>query len=188
MRNAIIAAFLLVLGSMVLGATVLREPLANAASPFTNVIIGNDTSNAVPVRQQGTVNVLEQNTDAKGNIKVHDSGSETELVATAEVSPGHSLDDVDVSQYREIRLASAGIFCTVGESPTFIVDATETIGGLLYPYRLLTLPLCNSSGGSTFASDLAEHPIEVPGRTLSIKVIGTPGNSSVTLGIFGRTN
>src|SRR5690349_8244493 len=49
MRKAIIAATLLVLGSAVLGATVLREPFAAAATPFENVIIGNDNSHPVPV-------------------------------------------------------------------------------------------------------------------------------------------
>ena len=43
--------------SAVLGATVLREPIASAASPFQNVIIGNTPSQPVPVREQGTVNV-----------------------------------------------------------------------------------------------------------------------------------
>ena len=55
-QKAIIATFLL-LGSMVLGATVLREPLATAATPFMNVIIANDAQDPVPVQVQGTVAV-----------------------------------------------------------------------------------------------------------------------------------
>lgn len=50
MRKAIIPAFLLVLGSVILGATVLREPIAQAATPFTNVIVGNTSSQPVPVQ------------------------------------------------------------------------------------------------------------------------------------------
>jgi hypothetical protein len=67
MRKAVIPAFLLVLGSVVVGATVLREPIANAASPFTNVIIGNTSTNPVPVS--------EQNIDASGNVRVHEQGT-----------------------------------------------------------------------------------------------------------------
>lgn len=52
MRKAIIPAFLLLLGSMVLGATVMREPLAKAASPLTSVFITNDSNHPVPVKTQ----------------------------------------------------------------------------------------------------------------------------------------
>ena len=57
MRRALIPAFLLLLGSAVLGATVLREPIARAATPFTNVIVGNDSSHPVPVHEQATADV-----------------------------------------------------------------------------------------------------------------------------------
>ena len=67
MKKAIIPAFLLVLGSTVLGATVLREPLAWAAPPMPSVFVANDESNPVPDR--------EQNLDADGNIKVHEQGT-----------------------------------------------------------------------------------------------------------------
>ena len=50
MRRAIIPAFLLVLGSLVLGATVLREPLARAATPIASVFVTNDSAHAIPVR------------------------------------------------------------------------------------------------------------------------------------------
>jgi len=53
-------AALVVLLSAVLGATVLREPIAWAAStPFQNVIVTNTTSQPVPVKQQGTADVRE---------------------------------------------------------------------------------------------------------------------------------
>jgi hypothetical protein len=67
MKKALVSAFLLVLGSVVLGATVLQEPLAWAAAPIASVFITNDESRPVPVR--------EQNRDADGNIKVHEQGT-----------------------------------------------------------------------------------------------------------------
>lgn len=67
MKKAIIPAFLLVLGSTVLGATVLQEPLARAAVPVASVFVTNDAAQPVPVR--------EQNVDADGNVKVHEQGT-----------------------------------------------------------------------------------------------------------------
>src|SRR5436853_4365543 len=67
MYKAFSAAAALIVGSVVLGATVLREPIASAASPFTNVIIGNTSTNPVPVS--------EQNVDASGNVRVHEQGT-----------------------------------------------------------------------------------------------------------------
>jgi hypothetical protein len=54
MRRAIIPALLLVLVSVVLGATVFREQVAHAAA---------------------TLMVREANTDAQGNIRVHEQGT-----------------------------------------------------------------------------------------------------------------
>jgi hypothetical protein len=60
MRKAIIPAFLLLLGSAVLGATVLREPIARAATPIASVFVTNDSAHAVPVRSAGrTITVFE---------------------------------------------------------------------------------------------------------------------------------
>ena len=56
MRTAIFVALTLVLGSAVLGATVLREPIAWAATtPFQNVIVTNTPNQPVPVA--GTVKI-----------------------------------------------------------------------------------------------------------------------------------
>jgi hypothetical protein len=67
MKKALIPAFLLLLGSAVLGATVLREPLARAATPIASVFVTNDVSSPVPVH--------ELNRDGDGNIKVHEQGT-----------------------------------------------------------------------------------------------------------------
>ena len=55
MRKAVFVAFLLMLGSAVLGATVLHEPFAWAATPFQNVIVANTDDMPVPVKQQGSI-------------------------------------------------------------------------------------------------------------------------------------
>lgn len=50
MRKAVFVAFLLMLGSVLLGATVLREPIAWAAAPIQSVIVANDASAPVPTK------------------------------------------------------------------------------------------------------------------------------------------
>ena len=57
MRHKVLLALLLIVLSALLGATVLRDQIAVAASPFTNVIVGNTADNPVPVKQQGTADV-----------------------------------------------------------------------------------------------------------------------------------
>jgi hypothetical protein len=86
-----------------LGATVLRNPLAEAASPFTNVIVGNTSASPVPVteqnvdtngnlkvHEQGTAAVSIQNTDGNGNVKVHEQGTaNTAVTAYPQASAVH---------------------------------------------------------------------------------------------------
>lgn len=67
MRRGALTGLLLVVCGAALGATVLHEPIATAASPFQNVIIGNSSDNPVPV--------AEQNRDASGNIRTHEQGT-----------------------------------------------------------------------------------------------------------------
>jgi hypothetical protein len=68
MRKALVPAFLLVLGGVILGATVFREQLVHAATtPFQQVIVTNTNTNPVPVAVQ--------NADASGTLKVHEQGT-----------------------------------------------------------------------------------------------------------------
>lgn len=66
-KKALLPTFLLVLAAIILGATLFPEQIVHAATPFTNVVVGNTTSNPVPV----TV----QNTDTNGAVKVHEQGT-----------------------------------------------------------------------------------------------------------------
>jgi hypothetical protein len=50
-------ALLVLLLSAVLGATVLREPIAYAATPFQSVLVANTADNPVPVKLQGSADV-----------------------------------------------------------------------------------------------------------------------------------
>jgi hypothetical protein len=67
MKKALVPALLLVLGSVVLGATVFPTPLATAAGGIPSMFVANDNQHPLPVE--------ERNVDAAGNIKVHEQGT-----------------------------------------------------------------------------------------------------------------
>ena len=95
--------------SAVLGATVLREPIAYAASPFTSVIITNTAAEPVPVVEQ----------------------AKTELVTQATLNNSTRTIDVDVARYWQVRFASGGTACNGGASLViFLVEDGELVGVL----------------------------------------------------------
>jgi hypothetical protein len=62
MRKTIGAAVVLVLGGMLLGGTVLRDQVAQAAQAVMQVNVVNPATSPVPVRQQGAADVNVTNT------------------------------------------------------------------------------------------------------------------------------
>jgi hypothetical protein len=66
---------LLVVVGVVLGATVFREQIVHAATPFQNVVITNTATNPIPVQQAGTSAV-------SGTVKLDPSGNTVGLDAT----------------------------------------------------------------------------------------------------------
>jgi hypothetical protein len=94
MRKWTFVALLLV-GATILGSTVLREPIANAAQSVDANIIGPlDGNGNVKVHEQGTANVSSQSVDKT-----------TVLAAAHNIGFGQSLDiPVDVAAYREVHV------------------------------------------------------------------------------------
>lgn len=188
MRKAIFVAFLLMLGSAVLGATVLREPFAWAATPFESVIVANTANNPVPVTQTGTVpvaqmgtaNVNVTNLDANGNLKVHEQGTasvqavdQTERVFTRAYS-ADAEDTIDVGAYREIRIYANVLNCVApGFQPATVVLKVLTGGGS--PVVLDTFTVACVDQSRTY---------EIPGQSIRLEWKGTGG--AVT--VFGRAN
>jgi hypothetical protein len=86
-KNAILLGVAVIVVSLILGATVLREPIATAASPIASVFVTNTTANPVPVQQQGTAPVAVQGTaQVTGTLSAH---------PLAPVSPWHAMVTVD---------------------------------------------------------------------------------------------
>jgi hypothetical protein len=76
-KSLILGIALLVTSVVVLGGTVFRQQVADAASVL-NVFVTNNSSHPVPVR--------EQNLDAQGNIKVHEQGTANVNVTNSSLS------------------------------------------------------------------------------------------------------
>jgi hypothetical protein len=96
MRKAIIPALLLVLVSVVLGATVFREQVAHAASNL-NVFVTNDAAHPVPVREQGTVGI----TSADQNVVLYDH--------TNTPTDGNFTPLIDTANAKEIRIFASAL-------------------------------------------------------------------------------
>lgn len=168
MRKALIPAFLLVLGSLVLGATVFRDPLANAAAFAQSVFISNGTSDPVPV--------AEQNRDAAGNIRVHEQG-------TANVNVTNSTLPVHEQGTADVHVTNGSL--SVAE-PTPVTDG----GGYIQCQGGRTCPLngpvtatalsiyMTSDGGLTVLHDGSTVPAEFLGPNAS-----PPGPDTIVLAL-----
>jgi len=75
MKKALIGALTVAFAGVVLGATVFRAPLAQAAAPIQSIFVANDAAHSMPIR--------EQNLDASGNLKVHEQGTSSVRDVTA---------------------------------------------------------------------------------------------------------
>lgn len=163
MRAVLIAAVLAVTAA-VLGATVMREPIAYAAERFPSFVVANTADNPVPVS----------------------SADQTDLVATAELSSGNPILNLDVRQYRELRFAASTYACS-GKDPglgsSLIVSAAENGKS----YRVRETELCYVGGGivPTFQDELMQT-LTIPGRTITIELTGRIG--TVDLAVLGRRN
>lgn len=149
----------LVVTAAVAGATVMHEPIAYAAEKY--VIVKNTAEEPVPVA----------------------TSEKTELVTKAIVSASQPVT-VDVSRYRALRFATQSQGCNINQDSFFYVDAVEDGGFFL----VKKIQLCQSDSGfvPAFAEELAASTLEVPGRTIRIRVTG--GGGSAELVVFGRTN
>jgi hypothetical protein len=145
-----------------LGSTVLRNPLAEAASPFTNVIIGNTSSIPVPVteqnvdtngnlkvHEQGTAAVSVQNTDGNGNVKVHEQGTaNTAVSAYPQASAVHqgggnliSANSFEIDDAFATINASTIVLSTIRDGCEVLFDLTGPGGQFKFE---LTVPAVNT--------------------------------------------
>jgi hypothetical protein len=161
MRKALVAALLLVLGSAVLGATVLREPLAWAAKPIETVIVGNNASQPVPVQVQGTANVKldpTQNTVQLGGQPIHVQAAAEQrfsVIAQAFSSTDMTANCVDLTTLPPgtLLIESIDIHAFFGEMTTFLsVPARSTQAEAFGIPARIPVPLASYPGDTDAAA------------------------------------
>jgi hypothetical protein len=95
MRKALIPAFLLVVTAIVLGSTVFREQVVNAATtPFQNVVVQNTSTNPIPVQQVGT-----STTSVSGTVGIDPSKNTVKLDSAANTV---NLDSTDATNLANV--------------------------------------------------------------------------------------
>jgi hypothetical protein len=166
MKKLSLAALLLV-AATVLGATVLREPVADAAATL-NVFVSNDSAHPVPVS--------ETNTDTGGNIKVHEQGTAAVRSADEEVSVtrtvfqdlttvcGGDVYTVPAGKKLVVEYLSAWVPDTVGD-PT----AAEGYFNVADTERLLPV-IFERQAFDEFAASETVHYAFPPGATIHFTV------------------
>jgi hypothetical protein len=171
MRKALIAALLLMSASVVLGATVFRENVAQAASSL-NVFVNNDTAHPVPVHEQGTAQVNVTNM----RLPV-DAGFQTQVLLNR-VFSGDERATIDVGAYKtfhvDFQLENGSCFSS-GAS-LLVVEATDFVSRL----RIGADEAC--TGG------FSGHTFELPASSLTFIVhIPNPGDTWRVV-VFARAN
>jgi hypothetical protein len=187
MRRPILLAGVLLLGSCVLGATAFRDQVASAggraekAPPTVPVVFtasGVMVGNTVKIDPANN-GVSIANTDINGNIKVHEQGTanvavqgQTELVVQHTFTGPAAISNIDVSKYKEIRVAfnPQGVTCAI---------ASLTITGPAGP--LDEMKPC----GTTPAD--RNKTYDVPGQSLELEFSGGLSDQAIVT-VYGRTN
>jgi hypothetical protein len=175
MRRAIIPAFLLVLGSVVLGGTVLRAPIASAAQSVGSTIVGPlDSNGNVAVHEQGTANVNVANAPT---VKLGDS---TQVAFEKDMSENEQAT-VNVGAYREIRVVA---HCSNNDpfgtdQHVFIQVSSANPDPLTWPF-LDIVPVRCSAGNSDLNTGTRTY--EIPGQ----RILLTSTANSMHVIVLGR--
>jgi hypothetical protein len=175
MRRAIIPAFLLVLGSVVLGATVLRAPIASAAQSLGATIVGPlDSNGNVAVHEQGTANVNVANAPT---VKLGDS---TQVAFEKDMSDNEQAT-VDVAAYGEIRLvahcSNGDIFGT--DEQLWIQVSSASPNPPSWPFLDIVPVRCSTGNSDT---NTTTRTYEIPGQRLLL----TSTANSMHVIVLGR--
>ena len=165
MRKALAPTFLLILGSMVLAATVFAEPVALALKPFETVLIGNDETSPVPVHEQGTVDVNVTSAvaiDPAGNtVQVSEQRFSVAAQAFSELGLGTNCVDLTTLPAGTLLIENADVHAFTGMEAYLSAPAESSAGGsygtsAYIGVQLATYPGSFDTNGHT-ATSLVVH-------------------------------
>jgi hypothetical protein len=139
MRKALIPAFLLVVAAIVLGSTVFREQVVNAATtPFQNVVVQNTSTNPIPVKQVGT-----STTTVTGTVGIDSTQNTVNLDST---DSGH-LESID-NTLGKLNFDSSGNLETTAQtaSPGAVTQQCTNSGESAWSitHNSQNFPLCSN--------------------------------------------
>lgn len=166
---------LVVAGAAALGGTVLRAPIAQAGSSVQSVLVSNSKASAVPVQ--------EVNTDAGGNLKVHEQGTalvraadETQLLLEHRFTTAGESQTIDVSGYRQIRISFSACGINARGEPVYLEVYDVAAAGRYFVDK-----------GTVSCSGPLGRTYEVPGRQLELTV-GDAAAADFSIAVYGRAN
>lgn len=153
-------ASVIVVASLVLGASVFREQIAWAAQTVEATIVG-------PV-------------DGNGNVRVREQAV-TEFLGSKQVTAGDDLT-LDVRAYKSIRITMRAATCGIGAG-NFVVSAAEGA----QTFTIDRVDFCTATSGLDVNALVRafRQPYETAGRTITLHV---GGDGFVEVAVFGRTN
>jgi hypothetical protein len=191
MRKALVPAFLLVLGAVILGATVFREQLVHAATtPFQNVVVTNTPTNPVNVQQQGTADVNVTNS----TVPVHEQGTAT-VTGTVGLDPAGNTVNLGTTDRGRLDTANAHLAAIDAATGQLSFDGSGNLKTA--PQGTQTVHIDNTSlpvsgpapmqtlyenDGFTVSNDNSPHTVDSVGQTVYadyIEVGGLTGDQQV---------
>jgi hypothetical protein len=146
------------------------------AAQISSVFVTNDAAHAVPVHAN--------NTDANGNLKVHEqgtatvkSGDQTQLVYSGTLQNESDTGPLDVSAFREIRVIST---CNAGSLHSAALDILTSTGQSDVRIDRITQD-CPSVVTRTY---------ELPGTSVRMRNVSDliGDTADLDLAVFGRGN
>jgi hypothetical protein len=182
MRYRISFTLVLIGVGALLGSTVLRDGIANAAQSVGATITGPlDSSGDVAVHEQGTANVSVTNTSLPVSGTVAVAATTRELLDTptggvgVQAGFGAGIGSVDVSPFSQVRVAAdqrGGANCN---NVVLHIDLEGTAGP---GYRLFDADLCQGDVNTVFV---------IPGTKLDLFVTDNGDfNDAVDVTVWGR--
>jgi hypothetical protein len=192
MRKALIPAFLLILGALVLSVTVFGEPIAGASIPFSNVIVGNTTTNPVPVDVQNA------SLPVTGTVTVGNLPTTQSVSGTVNIGNLPSTQQVAVNE-NTTQLASVvgavvpgGAFdFTIPGNDSFDATGSQTIRVTVQSTEPITMTLFE--GGVQLRLDRFQVPdfvsktYDVPGDEILYSFDNPNGSDAfVSVQVYGR--
>jgi hypothetical protein len=134
---------LLVVGATTLGATVLSEPIANAAQNLNTTIIGPlDSNGNVKVHEQGTAAVHEQGTAAvnvtNASVPVHEQGTADVNVTNSSLSVAPPAPITDGGNFQIVGGGQTTTLAGVATATALAIHLTSGVHELVLSLGPLT--------------------------------------------------